>query len=164
MKKHPKIKVPATKWEKLFNFLSVILLISLIVYVVMAYNSLPEKVPTHFNAQGEADDWGNKVTVLIMPGVALVSFIIMYFVTKAPHVYNYTVEITEENAPRLYPLARTFMATINFEMVAILSYIAWGMVQSAKSGTGLGMSFIFFVIVVPVVTIIIFMIRMNKVQ
>ncbi|MFB4167792.1 DUF1648 domain-containing protein [Virgibacillus sp. JSM 102003] len=164
MKSHPKIKVPATKWEKFLNILSVIILICSIVYVVQAYNSLPEQVPTHFNAKGQADAWGNKATVLLMPAIALVSFIIMYFVTKAPHTFNYMVKVTEENAPRLYALARTFMAAINFEMVVIFSYIAWAMVQSANSGTGLGVSFIFFVIIVPIATIISFMIKMNRVK
>ncbi|MBP1948019.1 DUF1648 domain-containing protein [Virgibacillus litoralis] len=164
MKNHPKIKVSATKWEKFFNTASVIILICSIVYVVQAYNSLPESVPTHFNAKGEADAWGNKGTVLLMPAIAFVSFIIMYFVTKAPHTFNYMVKVTEENATRLYTPARTFMAAINLEMVAIFSYIAWAMVQSATSGTGLGISFIFFVILVPIATIISFMIKMNRVK
>ncbi|MGP4105614.1 DUF1648 domain-containing protein [Virgibacillus sp. L01] len=164
MKHHPKIEVPATKWEDFLNILSVILLICSIVFVVQAYNSLPEQVPTHFNAKGEADAWGNKGTVLLMPAIAFVSFIIMYFVTKAPHRFNYMVKVTEENAPRLYTLARTFMAVINFEMVAIFSYITWAMVQSASSGSGLGINFIFFVILLPIATIISFMIKMNRVK
>ncbi|WP_106496610.1 DUF1648 domain-containing protein [Lentibacillus sp. Marseille-P4043] len=162
---HPKIDVPASKWEKLFNLLSVILLVSSIIYVVQAYASLPETIPTHFNAKGEANGWGNKAIIFLMPGIAtFVCFLPMYFLSKAPHIFNYTVKVTEENAPRLYPKARLFMTVVNFETVAIFTYIAWEMVQSARAVPTLGVWFTLVVVAVPLITIIVFMIQMNRLK
>ncbi|WP_176555882.1 DUF1648 domain-containing protein [Virgibacillus ndiopensis] len=165
MKNHPKIDVPAGKWEKLFNFLSILLLILSYIYVVLAYGSLPETVPTHFNTMGEADGWGNKAFIFLMPAIAtFVCFIPMYFLSKKPHTFNYIVKVTDKNAPRLYPVARLFMSVINFETVALFSYISWDMVQSAMGNETLGIGFIVVVIVIPLVTIIVFMIRMSKLE
>ncbi|WP_188454167.1 DUF1648 domain-containing protein [Virgibacillus oceani] len=165
MGKHPKIDVPAGKWEKALNISSFLLLIVLILYVVQAYSNLPETIPTHFNANGEANGWGNKAFIFLMPAIALfVCFIPMYFLSKKPHMFNYMVKVTEENASRLYPVARLFMTVINFETVILFSYITWDIVQSARGNETLGAGFIVTVIVVPLVTVIVFMIKMSKLE
>lgn len=37
-----------------------------LVYLFILWNTLPEKLPVHFNAQSVADRWGNKTEVLFM--------------------------------------------------------------------------------------------------
>ncbi|MEO1021037.1 MAG: SdpI family protein [Bacteroidota bacterium] len=59
-----------------------ILVILLIPFGVSAYlwNDLPDIVPTHFNAKGEADDWGPKwVNALMLPGIGLGTYLLMVF-------------------------------------------------------------------------------------
>lgn len=38
------------------------------VYLSTIWNQLPERVPTHFNMEGIANDWSNKDTLLFIPG------------------------------------------------------------------------------------------------
>lgn len=37
------------------------------VYLIYLWNDLPEKVPVHWNANGEIDRWGDKAELLIIP-------------------------------------------------------------------------------------------------
>ncbi|GAA0589915.1 hypothetical protein GCM10009001_02330 [Virgibacillus siamensis] len=159
---NPKVKVPATGWEKLFNFLSFAVIITTIVYTITQYDSLPDRIPTHFNAQGEADGWGSRTTIFILPTITALSFILLYFLTKAPHIFNLPVKITDENAPRIYSLARTMMAVFNFEIVLILSYATWSTIQAAHGGTTIGVVFILFTVFVPLITMILFIVKMNR--
>lgn len=158
----PKIKVPATKWERLSNLLSVILIIVTCTYVFQKFDSLPETIPTHFNARGVPDGWGSKSTLFIVPIISTVLFIFLYFLNKVPHIYNLPVKITEENAAQIYPLARTMMAVFNFEMVAILSYTTWEIIQAAQGNSVLGVWFIVGVFLIPLVTLLLFIIPMRR--
>ncbi len=54
-----------------------------LVYLGSVWNSLPEKVPIHWNLEGEIDDWGSKYTliglVFLMP---ILTYILMLVVPK----------------------------------------------------------------------------------
>lgn len=125
----------------------------------MVYQNLPDRIPIHFNAQGEANNWGSKATIFLMPSFAILLFIPMYFLSKVPHIYNYPISITEENAPRVYPVARFFMTIINFEMVLIFTYVSFDIV-----GQYLGIWFIVTVFAVPLITILLFILKLKHLK
>ncbi len=55
-------------------------LILLAPFVVSIYlwDQLPDEVPTHFNAMGEADDWGPKwVNAFMLPGISVAVYILL---------------------------------------------------------------------------------------
>lgn len=57
-----------------------VLIILLIPFLVSAYywNQLPDIVPTHFNINGEADDWGPKWIIAIMiPGIGVFTYLMI---------------------------------------------------------------------------------------
>ncbi|MEW9676015.1 DUF1648 domain-containing protein [Lentibacillus sp. L22] len=164
MRDRPKIDLPPSKWVQFLNLIAMLMLLSSIVYVVLTYRSLPETVPTHFNGKGEADGWGHKGTIFLLPVIAVICYIPLYFLSKVPHTFNYTVEITKENAPRLYQSARLFMTIINAETVAIFSFLTWETVRAAKGYDTFGVWLIVAIIVVPLITIIVFMVRMNQLR
>lgn len=62
------------------------LLIALIPFIYLAYiwNSLPETIPTHWNLNGDIDDWGKKSTLITMtfmlPGLTYGIFLIVPFI------------------------------------------------------------------------------------
>lgn len=50
-------------------------------YLAMIWGSLPERVPTHFDIDGVADDWSGKTLLLAMPsGLALAVYLLMVFI------------------------------------------------------------------------------------
>lgn len=57
----------------------VIVFISLpFVYAAYLYPELADKIPTHFNAAGEADAWGSKNTIFMMPIIMGASSLLVY--------------------------------------------------------------------------------------
>jgi uncharacterized membrane protein len=49
-------------------------------YAYYLYPSLPYRIPTHFNASGEADAWGHKSSIFLLPLIMGVTSIIVYFI------------------------------------------------------------------------------------
>lgn len=60
-----------------------VVLLLILPFIASAYlwNDLPDEVPTHFNLQGEADDWGPKwVNAIMIPGIALATYLSLIFI------------------------------------------------------------------------------------
>jgi uncharacterized membrane protein len=53
----------------------IILLLSPFVASLMLWDTMPDIVPIHFNAAGEADDFGPKwINAFLLPGIALITY------------------------------------------------------------------------------------------
>jgi|SRR5690625_496537 len=155
---HPKVPFSINKWVYVLNGISVICIVGSIIYLVNTYQHLPDTIPIHFNAIGEADNWGNKMTIFISPGIGIFIFIGLYFLSKYPHIFNYPFTITEENAARIYPVANLFMTIINLEMVLIFTFVSIDIFADF-----LGLWFIFVVFGLPLLTVLIFILQIRKV-
>src|SRR5699024_5881680 len=159
MNNHPKVPFQVSKWMHIINGISILCIAGSIIYVIFLYPTLPETIPVHFNAKGEADNWGSKMSVFIMPIIGLLLFVGMYFLSKYPHVYNYPFTITEENDPRIYAIASAFMTIINLEMVLIFTFASIDIM-----GDFLGVWFVAVVLGVPLLTIALFVYRLNSLK
>ena len=60
----PKIKVPFQPVDLIIELTSITILILMIIYTIIEYTNLPETIPTHFNAEGIADDFGSQINCL----------------------------------------------------------------------------------------------------
>ena len=126
----PKLKITFGTAEKTLLVLSIAAHLLLWAVVVFAYSKLPEIVPTHFNFKGEADQYGGKGTLFLLPAISLVLTISFLLLSRIPHVYNYPVSITKANAGRIYRLGTRLMLSItlmlnllfqSFELMMIMS-------------------------------------------
>jgi uncharacterized membrane protein len=53
-----------------YNLIIALLLLAIpLGYAAYLYPNLPTTIPTHFNINGEADDWGDKSTIFLGPGI-----------------------------------------------------------------------------------------------
>ncbi len=157
--KQPKVFFHGNKWVHVINGLSIICMLSSFIFALVIYPDLPNTIPIHFNSQGEVDGWGNKATIFLMPAIALLLFVPLYFLSKAPHVFNYPMTITEENAKRIYPVSRLFMTILNFECVLIFTYLSFDIV-----GQSLGIWLLILVFTVPLLTIFIFVLVLVRLK
>jgi uncharacterized membrane protein len=94
-------------------------------------SKLPETIPTHFDFSGEADGWGSKTTLFILPISGMVLYIIMTVVGFFPHTYNYLWKITEKNAYNQYRLAKALMGCLKVEVIWMFLYLVWKSVSIA---------------------------------
>ncbi len=61
--------------NKKYTVLYVLLALIPMIYFVAVFNKIPETIPTHFNAEGVADGFGSKWTLIFMPVVVAVTAI-----------------------------------------------------------------------------------------
>ncbi len=161
--KRPRIKVPFETVDVIIEGVSITLLILMWCYCIINYMELPETIPTHFNAAGEPDAYGSKHTIWIIPLIATVLYIGMFIINKYPHIHNYMVNITEDNALKNYRFSTRTLRIVNFLCVLLMTYITYMIIESAFGKQfNLGTWFVPVVIGVSVVLPIILFVYMKK--
>lgn len=107
------------------------------------WSSLPARVPTHFGADGQADGWGGKGSLLILPAMAALMFAVLTLAARSPAAFNYPFPLTKENAPRQAALASLLLAWLRLALVWLFVGVEWGVVAGARGGSdGLGIWFL----------------------
>jgi len=159
----PKINPPLRTVDIIIEALAAICLIYMIVQIIIAYPSLAQSVPTHFGAGGKPDAWGEKSSLLIIPVVTIVIYVGLTVLNKYPHVFNYPVPITEQNASRQYQYAKSLLSTLKFTASGIFLYIQLQTVYVAKQiQSGLGTYFLVLIVIGTFIPIIIYFVIAAK--
>lgn len=134
MKNKPVIKLQLEMTDKILYSTSILFLLYLIYYSLYAYSVAPDKVPYKFNNSGQATSSGASEIFILFPVLGIfINSLIIYF-SRIPHLVNYIVEITNENALTQYKLASRFLiwisiwttATFYFILDEIFSYSVYG--------------------------------------
>lgn len=129
----PKIRIQPTKTDWTLDVIGLIGIIFTVGITMASYNDLPDSIPRHFNAVGQPDGYSGKSILFILPAVTLVTYLVMTIGLKFPHIFNYPIEITEENAERQYRNASLMMRLLKTIIVIVFGYLTYATVQ-----TGLG--------------------------
>jgi uncharacterized membrane protein len=161
----PRIKLKLSSHDRIIEFLGISFLIILIAIPLLCYNQLPEKLPTHFNAAGEPDGYGGKTSLFLLPATGFFMYILLTVLAAFPHIYNYPVSITPENAEVQYRLATRLMRILKTVILILFSFISWMSVRTATgNAAGLGKMFlpVFIILTFGVVIIYLYQALNNK--
>ena len=114
--------------------------IGLWILVLSHYGNLPETIPTHFNAKGEADDYGPKATIFLLPAICTLIFIGMPLMLRFPTQMNhYSGKVTPEQATDHYAWAGRIVNYYNFAIPLVFGILIYETIQVAHGKTtGLG--------------------------
>ncbi|CEN51470.1 DUF1648 domain-containing protein [Capnocytophaga canimorsus] len=129
MNNNPKLKLNLTQTDRIIEFFGWILLLTIWIWVLISYKNLPDIIPTHYNASGVADGFGEKVNLLILPLLATVLFATLTLLNKFPHKFNYLVEITPENAYRQYVNATRMLRALKLVIVIVFGLVIFQTLQ-----------------------------------
>ncbi len=153
----PKIQIPLTQLDVVLEVIAVLLLLFIWIYPAMNYAQLPETIPTHFNAKGEADDWGNKLFIWLVPTITTFSYVLIVVLNRFPHMHNYMVNITKENAFKNYQLSTRILRIANLFVLIIMTLAITEMINKALGGSLnlIGIPFLIGTLVIPAIGIII---------
>jgi uncharacterized membrane protein len=119
----PILKIEWNGADWLIEGATLFALLGFVIYLALNYQGLPESIPTHFGANGHADSFGNKSTLLFLMGANVGIYILLTSISRIPHHFNYLVEITEANAHRQYTIALRMMRIIKLAVVISFGYI-----------------------------------------
>lgn len=135
--KRPVIKPTPTPLDQVLDIAGLVALAVLWGIVTVAYGALPDTIPTHFNASGAPDAFGNKSTILGLPILGTILFTSMTLLNKYPHLFNYPVNITVENAAAHYAHASRMIRTIRLAVIITFSLVVWQVIQHTRGQAGL---------------------------
>lgn len=137
LKKGPKIDVRPDTIDRKIILVGWLIVVINFILALGYYFQLPEIIPTRFNLKGEANGYGPKETLLIIPALSGIIYLGMTLVaTKMkPHYMNFPVKVTERNAPRLYPIGIRMLVVSNLNTVIILLAIHIMILMAIVEGT-----------------------------
>ncbi len=153
MNPRPRINIVLSPLDNFLEITAYVLLGLMWATTAYAYFILPVTIPIHYNASGEADGYGNKMFLLLLPLIPTVIFIGISFLARYPHIFNYMVPITEENALKQYTMAVRLLRFLKLSVVLIFlvdvlfTYIFTN--DITKGPGGWDIVFIFLVLLAP---------------
>ena len=121
----PKLTIELSNYDKFLEIISLILLVSIWIFVIYNYSALPEIINTHFDLNGKPDGSGDKKFIFGLPTVATLLYTLLTVLNRFPHTFNYTVEITEENALDQYTRGTKILRSVKFVLLGVFGYASW---------------------------------------
>jgi len=143
MEVRPKLIIEHTRVDKVLEASCFIILIILWTGTIAGFSKLPDLIPSHFNAGGQADDYCDRISIFTLPIVATVLYIGMTILNRYPHIYNYPARVTVDNARHLYTSATRLIRVLKLAVIVIFSGIVLMTYKtSLTDGYGLGTWFL----------------------
>ena len=165
MEERPKIKLELTTADKALELIGWLSVIAIWWLTITNYTALPGTIPTHYNGAGQADGFGGKTTILILPLIATILFIGMTILNQFPRMFNYPVNITKDNAFRQYTNATRMIRYLKLIIVVIFGVIVFKTIQNANGqATGLGTWFLPLTLGLIFIPLIYFIVKSFKIN
>ena len=117
------MKLKNNKIDWIIEIMCLTLLIGLTAYLIFHWGSIPDKIPAHYDWEGNIDRWGNKSDLIFLPMMSWFLYLLITGLQQVPLVWNTGVKITEENEERVYRTLKYMLETLKMIVVADLTYI-----------------------------------------
>lgn len=125
------------------------------------FSQLPDKIPTHFNFSGDADGFGHKSTILLLPIIAIILYLRLNALVKSPHTFNYPFTVTENNVEKVYFYSTRMLRYLKFILMVVFNIIVFRTIEQAKGNSqGLGTWFLPLVLCLTIIPVLYFLIKM----
>lgn len=89
--------------------------------VAVRWNKLPDKIPTHFELNGEPNGFGGKKMLIVLLVVMVAITGLMYLSELFPKMWNLPVKITDSNREFVYRTVKYFMEVETIIMITFLA-------------------------------------------
>ena len=80
-------------------------------------------VPDHFDFAGNANSYGNRISLIMEPLISIMIIVVMDVVSCFPNLWNYPVKVTEDNKEFLYNVTLVMVSVIKIIVTVLLMYI-----------------------------------------
>ena len=159
-RERPKIRIGFSLFDFIIGIAGFAAVVAMWITLLVTYFRLPDVIPIHYNGVGEADHFGSKSNIIILPVIATVLFAAMIIFSRFPHLMNYPVKITENNASFQYGNMARMIRCLSLALVLIFEYIFLHTVMNTGENTGgLGIWFTPVFLAIIVIPVIYFMVR-----
>lgn len=117
------MKLKNNKIDWVIEIMCLTLLIGVTAYLIFHWVSIPDKIPAHYDWEGNIDRWGNKSELIFLPMMSWFLYLLITGLQQVPLAWNTGVKITEENEERVYRTLKYLLETLKLIVVADLTYM-----------------------------------------
>lgn len=125
------------------KYFSLALVVLSFILIRIHLPELPERIPTHFNASGQADSWGRPQSLwfllMVQAGGSLLFLILPYISRKIPQLINLgtrrLVDFPPDVRAQVLPLVDDMVAYMGMLFGGFFSYMIYSAVQLASQPT-----------------------------
>jgi uncharacterized membrane protein len=163
MENRPKLEIELKPADKAMEAICLAALLALWTGTILFFPDLPDQIPVHFNAAGEADGHGGKAQIFILPFIATILYVGMSIVNQHPHIYNYVTPVTAKNARSLYTFATRLIRTLKLVAVLIFGGIVLMTYHaSLKHTKNIGWWFLPLVVAMMILPVVFYVVKMLR--
>ena len=113
------IKIERNALDILEAIVSLSCLVGVTAYLLLAWNTIPDQIPAHYNAAGEVNRWGSKSELIVLPIISVLLYGLITLIEHYPQVWNTGVRITDENRTVVYRLLKNLIAWVKMITLSI---------------------------------------------
>ncbi len=140
--------------RKLLDLAAFLLLVftsCLTAWEVFGPHPLPAKIPTHFNAAGQADGWGTPGMLWLLPIIAGIIFALMTAVARYPGAFHFPGRTHPAARMQMEAMALSMIGWLKAEVMGLFAWVQGQTLRLARSGEGT-LPFLFL----PAVLVVVF--------
>lgn len=147
------MKTETSTFQRIMELIGITIILVLIFHVITSYTSLPDKIPGHFNAQGEITRYGSKAEILIMPIFGILMYIGLTLIQINPKVWS--VSSREDVETKVYHNLKSMIISLKVQLIGFFLYIAYNQIK----GTNLSIDATIIFISIVLMTLAFFITR-----
>jgi uncharacterized membrane protein len=164
-KVRPRIKLKPGATDIILEKLALACLISVFLMPAIYYQQLPESIPRHFDGEGLPDGYSHKSIIWLFSVIGAAMYIGLKWLSSYPHIFNYPVKITEQNAERCYKLGVRMIRIMNLSISGMMAYIIYVTLHIALGHQqSLGQYFLPLILMLLLSTCIYFIYQMSNAE
>jgi uncharacterized membrane protein len=146
----PKIRPPRKFLDRVLEAVAIGGVLFGVYIVLLGWSGLPATIPTHFDASGNADDWGPKYMIWLLPAISVVMVPAMLFLRRFPWLSNMPIKITEVNAENQYSLIVRLLSMLACFISLLFLALVHDTITIAEGGTSLLGAWFIPVFIIPI--------------
>ena len=154
------IKIERNALDTIETIVSLLCLVGVVVYLILAWNTIPDKIPGHYNAAGEVNRWGNKSELIMLPIISWVTYGLITLIEHFPQIWNTGVRVTADNRAEVYRLLKSMIAVV--KMFVLLMFASLTVLSSLS--LNLPMWYVLAFLVALFGTIAYFIVRLTRLR
>jgi uncharacterized membrane protein len=124
------MKSPKNKFDTAANSLSLTLQTGVVLYLALAWRSIPDRIPGHYDASGAVNRWACKGELLIPLLFGWILFLVITAAAHAPQTWNTGVRIMAENRDRVYAVLQNMLSTMKLLIAVFSAFLTVNMARA----------------------------------
>ena len=155
-----KIEIRKNALDVIETIVSLLCIVGIVVYLFLAWGSIPDRIPGHYNALGEVDHWSGKSSLIVLPTISWLIFGFITLVERYPQIWNTGITVTEQNRERVYRLLKNLIALV--KMFVLLMFASLTVLSSLTVNLPIWYILVFLVAVFG--TIAVCIVQLNRLR